>query len=70
MNESTALLVAQALNGAFALIAAWRRKGMTEAEIAERLNRVDAGGEAVTAEEVIASEDAWQAAIDEGRTIE
>lgn len=69
MNEATAQLIATALNGAFTLIAEWRRKGATDAEIAERLKRVDQGGEAVTVEEVIASEDAWQAAIDEGRAI-
>lgn len=69
MEPATARLITVALNGAFTLIAEWRRKGATEAEIAERLDRVDNGGEAVTVDEVIAAEDAWQAAIDEGRDL-
>lgn len=69
MNQATAQLLATALNGAFVLIAEWRRKGATDSDIADRLNAVDAGGLAVTAAEVIAAEDAWQGAIDEGRTL-
>lgn len=69
MNPATAELLAEALNGAFTLIAAWRRKGMTDAQIAERLSRADAGEAPVTVQDVIEAENAWQDAIDEGRQI-
>lgn len=69
MNQATAQLLATALNGAFVLLAGMRRKGLTDREIRERLDRVDAGEPAVTAEEVIAAESEWQAAINEGRQI-
>lgn len=69
MNPATAQLVTTALNGAFTLLAEWRRKGATDAEIAERLDRVDDGQEPITVDEVIAAENAWQQAIDEGRQI-
>lgn len=70
MNAATANLITAALNGAFTLIAAWRRKGMTDAEISARLDAVDAGGDAISVDEVIATEDSWQAAIDEGRAMD
>lgn len=69
MSPAEAQLIATALNGAFTLLAAWRRREITEAELKTRLDAVDAGGPAVTADEIMAAEDAFRRKIDEGRAM-
>jgi DNA-binding transcriptional MerR regulator len=64
-----ALLFTNLLNGAFGAIALMRQQGMTNEEINARLDRVDAGGEAITVDEVTEQLLDWQAAIDAGRAM-
>lgn len=68
MNEAVA--IARLINGAFALIATFRRFVGTNDEIKARFDTVDAGGDAVSVAEVQAKLDDFQAAIDEGRNID
>ena len=64
-----AALAAQAINWAFSIIAGIRRMGMATDEINARLDRVDRGEEAITADEIRSNQDAWQNALNEGREL-
>lgn len=59
----------KAINAAFALIASMRRQGMTNEEINARFDAVDAGGEAVTIDEVQAANDLFQQHLDAAKQI-
>lgn len=60
-------LVAAVINGAFTVINSLRRMGMTADEINARFDMVDAGGEAITVEQVQTKLDDFQAALDAGK---
>jgi hypothetical protein len=67
MSEAAA--IAKAINLAFSVIASFRRFIGTNDEIKARFDAVDAGGAAITTDEVQAELDSWQSAIDDGRQI-
>lgn len=64
-----AALIAQLLNAGFALINGMRQMGFTTADINMRLERVDQGGEAITADEVQEKLDALKSEIERGRSL-
>ena len=62
--------IATIINAAFGIIDGLRRMGMTTDEINARLAQVDAGGAAITADEVRAMIQSGRDAIQQGRDMQ
>lgn len=66
---SVAIEGLKAINAAFAIIATLRRQGMSNEEINARFDAVDAGGDAVSIDEVQAANDLFQQHLDTAKQI-
>ena len=64
-----ALLIAQLINASLTVISSMRRFIGTNAELQERLNSIDGGGQGITAAEVQAKLTEWEDEIEAGRAL-